>query len=112
MLSCHEPGDEPLREIVAVDPEVDRLGVALHVVQGQLVRRARSLTFLNVNVPRIAVPGSLPVPPECVVGHADADAERVLAHDHETVSETWNWRLTRSEDRDCPTVNGTVPARV
>ncbi len=58
------------------------------------------------------MPGSLPVPPELWWATLTPMRSECLPNDHETVSEPWNWRLTRSEDRDCPTVNGTVPARV
>ena len=36
-IILHEPAQEPLRQVVAADPVVDRLRVVLHVGQCQLV---------------------------------------------------------------------------
>ena len=74
----HEPGIEPLRQLVAADPEVDRLRVVLHVGQRQLIEgRGRRVHERERAEDRGA--GLAARAAGGVMDHAAAEAEVVLA---------------------------------
>ena len=66
----------------------------------------------NVNVPSVAWPGSLPVPPLVCCTRLPPKRRLCAPRDHDTVSANWNWWLVMSDWRDSPIVNGTDPPRV
>src|SRR5262249_24677550 len=66
----------------------------------------------NVNVPSVACPGSLPVPPLVWWTRLPPNRRLCAPRDHDTVSANWNCLPVMLDCRDSPIVNGTEPPRV
>ncbi len=66
----------------------------------------------NVNVPSVAWPGSLPVPPDVWWITLPPKRRLWLPTAHDIVSANWTWWPVMSDARDSPIVNGTDPLRV
>src|ERR1044071_2717462 len=74
----HKPCNEPLRQLVAADPEVDRLRVILHVGQGQLIKWRRR-GVLERERAEYGGAGLAARAARSMADHTAADAEVVLA---------------------------------